>query len=222
MLHDIADHRTHHNAWPVRAQDRDRIATPCAVLASVLTLVETAQLVQRILAEAFPSTSFAISVANDGDGSQLAVGWTDGPRDLQVARLVMPLQAVRLADGGGRERVEHFMVTPAGRHTVQLAADRIALSRQFSDAAIAQALTRLASRCADWLTPEARAAMTVAAYRANLLHAFEIPGIHRTGDYRTGSNLQTDVDAMLAATTSTQGFPRSVTAARLFVRRDVH
>ena len=225
MIHNVADRRTRFSdpfRTQARVQPATSSATSSAVLASVLTLVDTAQLVQRILSEAFPSTSFDISVAKNEHGSQLAISWTDGPRDLQVARLVMPLQAVRLADGGRRERVEHFMLTPAGRHTVQLAADRIVLSRQFSDAAVARVLTRLASRYADHLKPEVCAGMTVAAYRANKLHAFEISGVHRTVDYRSGSNLQTDVDELLAATTTTQGFPRSLTAARLFVRRDAH
>lgn len=220
MLHDIAD-RPAHFTHPARAPRRES-ATPPAVLASVLTLVETAQLVQRILNEAFPETPFTVSVTRNEHGSQLMVGWTDGPRDLQVARLILPLQAIRLCDGGRHERVEHFMVTPAGRHTIRLAADRIALSRQFSDRAIEQALARLASRYADYLTADVRAAMTVAAYRADLLHGIQIHGVHRTGAHRSGSNLQTDVDALLDATTSVRGFPRSITAARLFVRRDVH
>ncbi|MCM3373191.1 hypothetical protein M3640_21255, partial [Bacillus velezensis] len=51
-----------------------------------------------------------------------------------------------LADGGRLERVEHFMLTSSGRRTVRLAADRIALSRQFSDRAVERVLTRLARR----------------------------------------------------------------------------
>ncbi|TCW78655.1 hypothetical protein C5O80_30540 [Burkholderia sp. SRS-46] len=221
MFHDIADHRLN-IAEPLQARTRPDPATAPAVLADVLTLVGTAQLVRQILREAFPVTAFSISVSENGRRSQLAIRWTDGPRDLQVARFVMPLQATRLTDGGKVERVEHFMLTPAGRQVVSLAADRIALCREFSDGAVERALARLASRYADYLAPDISAVMTVAGYRVGLLHALEIPGVHRAGARRSGATLQTDVDAMLAESTDTRGFPRSTTASRLFVRRDAH
>lgn len=206
----------------VRAHTGSVDATPPKVIADTLNLIETAQLVQTILGEAFPTTSFAIAVTKTGSGSHLTVDWTDGPRDLQVARLVLPLQATRVVDGGKVKRVEHFMLTSAGRLTVHLAADRIILSRQFSDHAIARAIERLAVRYADFLAPDFRAAMTVDAYRAGQLQVLEIFGVHRTGSRRSGSNVQMDVDAMLAETTDAHGFPRSLTAARVFVRRDTH
>lgn len=207
---------------PVRARSGSDVATPAAVTADTLNLVETVQLVQKILLEAFPRTSFAIAVTKKGTGSHLTVDWTDGPRDLQVARLVLPLQATRVVDGGKVRRVEHFMLTSAGRLTVHLAADRIILSRQFSDGAIERAIERLTVRYAEFLAPAVRAAMTVEGYRAGQLQLLEIFGVHRTGSRRSGSNVQMDVDAMLAETTDAHGFPRSVTGARLFVRRDTH
>ncbi|MGK8206744.1 LPD29 domain-containing protein [Burkholderia cenocepacia] len=206
----------------VRARTSSGAATPPKVIADTLNLIETAQLVQTILGEAFPTTSFAIAVAKKANGSHLTVDWTDGPRDLQVARLVLPLQATRVVDGGKVKRVEHFMLTSAGRLTVHLAADRIILSRQFSDHAIARAIERLAVRYADFLAPDIRAAMTVDDYRAGRLQLLEIVGVHRAGSRRSGANVQMDVDAMLAETTDAHGFPRSVTGARLFVRRDTH
>ncbi|KVM89665.1 hypothetical protein WT05_04085 [Burkholderia stagnalis] len=221
MFHNIADHRLN-IAEPLQARTRPDPATTPAVLADVLTLVGTAQLVQQILREAFPITAFSITVSESTRGTQLAIRWTDGPRDLQVARFVMPLQATRLADGGKVERVEHFMLTPAGRQVVTLAADRIALCREFSDGAVERALARLASRYADYLAPDICAVMTLAGYRAGRLQALEIPGVHRTGAHRSGATVQTDVDAMLAESTDARGFPRSTTAARLFVRRDAH
>ncbi|KVQ24259.1 LPD29 domain-containing protein [Burkholderia ubonensis] len=221
MRHAIVDHCSRH-ADPVRTRAFPDVATPPTVLADVLTLVDTAQLVQTILREAFPATLFAISVARNEHGSQLAIGWTDGPQDLQVARLVMPLQATRLADDGKVERVEHFILTPAGRQSIQLAAERITLSRQFSDRAIEQALARLASRYAGYLTLEIHATMTVDGYRAGQLQTLEILGVHQTGTRRSGSNVQTDLDEILAETTDAHGFPRSITAERLFVRIDVH
>ncbi|WP_232443870.1 LPD29 domain-containing protein [Burkholderia ubonensis] len=153
MFHNIADHRLN-IAEPVQARTRPDAATEAAVLADVLTLVGTAQMVQQILREAFPATAFALSVTENVRGTQLTIRWTDGPRDLQVARIVMPLQATRLVDGGKVERVEHFMLTPTGRQVVSLAADRIALCREFSDGAIERALARLASRYADYLAPD--------------------------------------------------------------------
>lgn len=98
----------------VRAHTSSVDATPPKVIADTLNLIETAQLVQTILGEAFPTTSFAIAVTKTGSGSPLMVDWTDGPRDLQVARLVLPLQATRVVDGGKVKRVEHFMLTSAG------------------------------------------------------------------------------------------------------------
>jgi hypothetical protein len=207
---------------PARARTCPDAATPAIALADTLTLVDTVQLVQTILHEAFPATSFSITVTKRGNGSQLAIDWMDGPRDLQVARLALPLQATRLANGGRVERVEHFMLTSSGRLTVHLAADRITLSRRFSDRAIEQVLERLALRYADLLPPDVRAMMTVDDYRAGRLQLVEVIGIHRTGSRRSGSNVQMDVDAMLAETTDAHGFPRSNTGARLFVRRDIH
>lgn len=221
MFHHIADRRTQ-NSESVRARGSRDSATAPAVLADVLTLVDTAQLVQTVLREGFPATSFAVRAAKSEHGTQLTIDWTDGPRDVQVARLVMPLQATRLADGGRVERVEHFMLTSSGRQTVCLAADRIALSRQFSDRAVERALARLASRYGDRLAPDVRASMTVDGYRAGNLQLLEVIGVHRAGSVRSGSNVQMDVAAMLAETSDVHGFPRSATAARLFVRRDVH
>ncbi|WP_318828386.1 LPD29 domain-containing protein [Burkholderia cepacia] len=206
----------------VRARTSSDVATPATVVADTLNLIETVQLVQTILDEAFPTTTFAIAITKKGQASHLTVDWTDGPRDLQVARLVLPLQATRVVDGGKVKRVEHFMLTSAGRLTVHLAADRIILSRQFSDDAIERAIERLTIRYADFLAPDVRAAMTVDGYRAGRLQLLEIFGVHRTGSRRSGSNVQMDVDAMLAETTDAHGFPRSLTAARLFVRRDTH
>ncbi|KUY72649.1 hypothetical protein WI25_12520 [Burkholderia cepacia] len=210
------------SAEPVRARTNSNVATPAHAIGDTLNLIETVQLVQTILCEAFPTTSFSISVTKNGNGSHLTIDWTDGPRDLQVARLVLPLQATRLVDGGKVKRVEHFMLTSAGRLTVHLAADRITLSRQFSDGAIARALERLAVRYSDHLAPDVRAAMTIDGYRAGRLQQLEVFGVHRTGSRRSGSNVQVDVDAMLAEATDAHGFPRSITGARLFVRRDTH
>ncbi|VWD44734.1 hypothetical protein BCO18175_07160 [Burkholderia contaminans] len=221
MMH-TTENRSSRSTEVARARTGSDAATPAIVLADTLTLVDTVQLVQTILHEAFPATSFPITVTKRGNGSQLAIDWMDGPRDLQVARLVLPLQATRLANGGRVERVEHFMLTSSGRLTVHLAADRITLSRQFSDRAIEQALERLALRYADRLAPDVRAMMTVDDYRAGRLQLLEVIGVHRTGSCRSGSNVQTDVDAMLAETTDAHGFPRSATAASLFVRREIH
>ncbi|KVN20733.1 MULTISPECIES: LPD29 domain-containing protein [unclassified Burkholderia] len=221
MFHHIADRRTHISE-PVCTRASSDVATHPAVLADTLTLVETTQLVQTVLREAFPATSFVVSAALKEHSTQLTIGWTDGPRDRQVARLVMPMQATRLADGGRVERVEHFMLASTGWQTVRLAADRIALRRQFSDRAVEQALARLALRYADYLAPDVRATMTVAEYRSGHLQLLEVIGVHRTGSYRSGSNVHVDVETMLAEMTNTHGFPRSATASRLFVRRDVH
>ncbi|MEX3629513.1 MAG: hypothetical protein VB138_08525, partial [Burkholderia sp.] len=88
--------------------------------------------------------------------------------------------------------------------------------------ALTMVLTRLASRYGDFLSPEVRETMTVAAYRAGALKTVEIPGVHRIGEHRSGCTLQSNVDAMLGEMTDRHGFPRSATAARLFVRRDTH
>ncbi|UVS88285.1 LPD29 domain-containing protein [Burkholderia glumae] len=191
-------------------------------LVTVLTLVDTAQLVQKILGEAFPSCAFAVSVHSTGAGTLLDVAWTDGPRADQVGRFVHPLQARRLAHGGRAVAVEHFTLTPVGYRTVRLAADRISLTRAFSDAAVERALTACERRYRDRLSPDDRAAMTVERYRAGALCGVEIEGVHRTGGQRTGSCLQSDVDEILCGGTDVTGVPRSPTAAALFARSDVH
>ncbi|MGS1024194.1 hypothetical protein GAS19_30380 (plasmid) [Burkholderia glumae] len=191
-------------------------------LVTVLTLVDTAQLVQKILGEAFPSCAFVVSVHSTGSGTLLDVAWTDGPRADQVGRVVHPLQARRLANGGCAVAVEHFTLTPAGYRTVRLAADRISLTRAFSNAGVERALTACERRYRDRLSPDDRAAMTVERYRAGALSGVEIDGVHRTGGKRTGSCLQSDVDEILCGGTDVTGFPRSPTAAALFARSDVH
>ncbi|ALK35212.1 LPD29 domain-containing protein [Burkholderia plantarii] len=212
-------------ALPTRRVDKDVGATavqqPLA-LVTVLTLVDTVQLVQKILGEAFPSCAFAVSVHSTDAGTLLDVSWTDGPRVDQVGRFVNPLQARRLGAGGSTVAVEHFALTPVGCHVVRLAADRVSLTRAFSDAAVERALNVVERRYRERLSPDSRAALSVASYRAGVLCGVEVEGVHRVGAKRTGSCLQSDIDEILSASTDVAGFPRSPTAAGLFVRRDVH
>lgn len=114
------------------------------------------------------------------------------------------------------------MLTPKGSQTVQLAADRISLSRQHSDASVRSALETLEERYRGRLAPDHRSQLTVAAYRAGELSGVELEGVHRVRATRIGACLQCDVDTLLADSTDVVGFPRSPTASGLFVRRDVH
>ncbi len=191
-------------------------------LVTVMTLIDTAQLVQKILREAFPASVFAVAAHTSGGSTLLDVSWTDGPREDQVARFVHPLQARRTATNGRVALVEHFTLTPKGSQTVQLAADRISISRQHSDAAVQAALDTFEERYRERLAPDHRTLLTVAAYRAGELSGIELEGIHRMGATRIGACIQCDVDTLLADSTDVVGFPRSPTAAGLFVRRDVH
>ncbi|WP_186098553.1 LPD29 domain-containing protein [Burkholderia gladioli] len=191
-------------------------------LVTVMTLIDTAQLVQTILREAFPATAFAVSIHTTGGATLLDVAWTDGPRADQVARFVHPLQARRVGADGRACLVEHFTLTSKGCQTVQLAADRISLTRGFSDASIGAALEVLEARYRDRLAPDHRTLLTVGAYRAGALRGVELEGIHRIGATRVGACLQCDIDTRLADSTDVVGFPRSPTAAALFVRRDMH
>ncbi|MGS1024089.1 LPD29 domain-containing protein [Burkholderia glumae] len=212
-------------AAPARRVEKEAAVTAVQQplpLVTVLTLVDTAQLVQKILGEAFPSRAFAVSLHSTTAGTLLDVSWTDGPRADQVGRFVHPLQARRLANGGRAVAVEHFTLTPAGYHTVRLAADRISLYRVFSDAAVERALSVCERRYRGRLSPDDREAMTVERYRAGALCGVEIEGVHRAGGKRTGGCLQSDVDEILCGGTDVTGFPRSPTAAALFARSDVH
>ncbi|WP_186072314.1 DUF932 domain-containing protein [Burkholderia gladioli] len=110
----------------------------------------------------------------------------------------------------------------ASMAAVKLTQDRISITRGYSDAAIEAAITLLEARYRDRLSPDYRTLLTVEAYRAGALRGVELEGIHRMGAERIGACLQCDVDTLLANSTDVVGFPRSPTAAGLFVRRDVH
>lgn len=74
------ENRSSRSTEAARTRTSPDAATHAAVLADTLTLIETVQLVQTILHEAFPATSFAITVTKRGNGSQLTIDWWTAPR----------------------------------------------------------------------------------------------------------------------------------------------
>ncbi|SDG93669.1 hypothetical protein SAMN05216466_106113 [Paraburkholderia phenazinium] len=187
--------------------------TPQA-LKTVLTLVQTAQLVQTVLREAFPSIVFLVEAHRDANGARLHVEWTDGPREQQVSKLLLPLQAAHPGTFGGSTPVEHFRLTDNGPQRVRLGAARITVTRKFSDTLVGNVLQRLAHRHATRLTPEQRAGLTAEAFRKGALMAVVLYGVHWAGN-----SLHSDVETALHEHTDVQGYPRSATAAGLFVRK---
>ncbi|HDR8943117.1 TPA: hypothetical protein QDB15_000045 [Burkholderia vietnamiensis] len=189
-------------------------ATSPEALKTVLTLVETAQLVQQVLREAFPATGFYVKTQRDANGARLHVEWTDGPREQQVSKLLLPLQSSTPGQWGGTTPVEHFRLTAQGPKRVRLGADRITLKRKFSDGLVGNVLQRLAHRHVGRLDPETRKLLTVESFKKGALMAVVLYGVHFGGN-----TLQHDVETALHAHTDVQGFPRSTTAAGLFVRK---
>ncbi|MCA8148126.1 LPD29 domain-containing protein [Burkholderia vietnamiensis] len=189
-------------------------ATSPEALKTVLTLVETAQLVQQVLREAFPATGFYVKTQRDANGARLHVEWTDGPREQQVSKLLLPLQSSTPGQWGGTTPVEHFRLTAQGPQRVRLGADRITLKRKFSDGLVGNVLQRLAHRHVGRLDPETRKLLTVESFKKGALMAVVLYGVHFGGN-----TLQHDVETALHAHTDVQGFPRSATAAGLFVRK---
>ena len=189
-------------------------ATSPAVLANVLSLVETAQVVQQILAESFGKTRFYVKTQQADTNTRINVEWVDGPSEKQVLKLLLPLQASTPGTFGGLVPVEHFRVTPTGPQTLTLGADRITVKRGFSAGLISSILQRLAHRHAGRIDPETRKLLTVESFKKGALVAVVLFGIHFAGN-----SLHTDVETALQAHTDVQGFPRSATAAGIFVRK---
>lgn len=189
-------------------------ATAPEALKTVLTLVETAQLVQQVLREAFPGTGFYVKTQRDANGARLHVEWTDGPRELQVTKLLAPLQSSTPGTFGGKTPVEHFRLTPTGPQRLRLGADRITVKRKFSDRLVGNVLQRLAHRHAARLNPEVRKLLTVESFKKGALMAVVLYGVHFAGN-----TFHHDVETALHDHTDVHGVPRSATAAGLFVRK---
>ncbi|MCA8287567.1 LPD29 domain-containing protein [Burkholderia vietnamiensis] len=189
-------------------------ATTPEALKTVLTLVETAQLVQQVLREAFPATGFYVKTQRDANGARLHVEWTDGPREQQVNKLLLPLQSATPGQWGGTSPVEHFRLTAQGPQRVRLGAGRITVKRKFSDGLVGSVLQRLAHRHVGRLDPETRKLLTVESFKKGALVAVALYGVHFAGN-----SLHTDVESALHDHTDVQGYPRSATAAGLFVRK---
>lgn len=189
-------------------------ATSPEALKTVLTLVETAQLIQQVLREAFPGTGFYVKTQRDANSARLHVEWTDGPRELQVTQLLAPLQSSTSGTFGGKTSVEHFRLTAQGPQSVRLGADRITVKRKFSDGLVGNVLQRLAHRHFGRMDPETRKLLTVESFKKGALMAVVLYGVHFGGH-----TLQHDVETALHAHTDVQGFPRSATAASIFARK---
>ena len=189
-------------------------ATSPEALKTFLTLVESAQLVQQVLREAFPATGFYVKTQRDANGARLHVEWTDGPREQQVSKLLLPLQSSTPGQWGGKTPVEHFRLTAQGPQRVRLGADRITLRRKFSDGLVGSVLQRLAHRHAARLNPELRKHLTVESFKKGALMAVVLYGVHFAGN-----TFHHDVETALHDHTDAHGVPRSATAAGLFVRK---
>ncbi|MBB2981595.1 MULTISPECIES: hypothetical protein [Burkholderiaceae] len=196
-------------------------ATSPAVLTNVLTLVETAQLVQQVLSESFGKTGarFYVKTQQTDGNTRLFVEWMDGPAEAQVNKLLLPLQASTQGQWGGTAPAEHFRLTAQGPQKIVLAADRIIVKRSFSGGLIGSVLQRLAHRHAARLNPEIRKLLTVENFKRGALLGVLIYGVHWA---EAGNSLHTDVETALHAHTDVQGFPRSATAASIFARKPLN
>ncbi|WP_257755232.1 LPD29 domain-containing protein [Burkholderia glumae] len=134
-------------------------------LNTVLTLVETAQLVLDVMAEAFPGVPVFVKTRQADDQTRIHVEWTDGPTEQQVKKLLLPLQSSTPGQWGGTTPVEHFRLTAQGPQRVQLTADRITVRRRFSDGLVTSVLQRLAHRHVGRLDPETRKLLTVESFK---------------------------------------------------------
>ncbi|HDR9033362.1 TPA: hypothetical protein QDB07_000811 [Burkholderia vietnamiensis] len=193
---------------------RVETATSPAALANVLSLVETAQLVQQVLGESFCKTRFYVKTQQADTHTRIHVEWVDGPTEQQVSKILLPLQSATPGTFGGLTPVEHFRITPTGPQKLTLAADRITVKRGFSAGLITNVLQRLAHRHAGRIDPETRKLLTVEAFRKGALATVVLFGIHFAGN-----SLATDVETALHAHSDVQGFPRSATASAIFTRK---
>jgi hypothetical protein len=68
-------------------------------IARHVPLDEVAELVRRVLGEAYPDTAFDISTKLDEDFKAIHVHWTDGPPTLDVDKLTRIFEGSRWTDG---------------------------------------------------------------------------------------------------------------------------
>lgn len=103
---------------------------------SEFTCAETAGVVRRALAAAFPGTRFKVRTNRYAGGASIRVTWTDGPAEAAVNPLLARFRSGDdLAAGHAPERPAHRDGSGAG---VRYGADRITLHRLLSDAYHAQ------------------------------------------------------------------------------------
>lgn len=191
-------------------------ATSPEALANVLTLIETAQMVQQIVREMWPTTAFYVKTRQAEQQTRIHVEWVDGPTEQQVSKVLLPLQASTPGTFGDLNAVEHFRLTAQGPQRLTLGADRITVRRRFSDGLVTSVLQRLAHRHTGRMSPEVRKLMTVEAFKKGALATVVLFGVHFAGN-----SLHTDVETALHAHSDVRGFPRSATAAAIFVRKPI-
>lgn len=108
-----------------------------------ISVVESAKLIRQALKESFPGVKFSVKSSSYSGGSSIRVSWVDGPASALVNGVVSPFK------GGYFDGMIDYAGSVYAKldgESVQFLADHVSLSREYSDAKIAQAIRFLAGK----------------------------------------------------------------------------
>lgn len=178
-----------------------------------LTCADTAKLVRQALKEAFPGVRFSVRGKTYSGGASLRVEWLDGPNVAQVEAVACHFEASYFdASIDYRGSIRHMM----DGQQVQLGADSINCTREYSDAAVQAAIDRVFRRYAGDFSEAGIGKPTVEQWRTGKLWDVHLPSLHQFGN----QSVMADVNAALYKNSDRMKVEHSKTAARVFVSHD--
>ncbi|WP_205183678.1 LPD29 domain-containing protein [Burkholderia sp. LMG 13014] len=182
-----------------------------------LSCAETAKLVRAALKEAFPGVKFGVRSSTYSMGASISVRWMDGPNTKQVDAVVSVFEGSYF-DGSidYKGSVHHMTTTPDGFQRVNMGADSVHTSREYSDAAIARACEAVYRRFRGNFDADGLECPTVEQYRTGALWRTRLTGLHGWNN----RNIQDEVNEALYKHSFVLAVRKSATAGRYFVTHD--
>jgi len=132
-----------------------------------LSAADTAKLVRKALAEAFPGVKFSVRSKTYSGGASIDVRWTDGPNSKQVEAVAKRFEG---SDFDGMIDLKSSLPTMFEGRRVRFGADFVFCTREFSDALVSKALASTARKWGVEQIP------TVADWKAGRLNGANLGG----------------------------------------------
>lgn len=132
-------------------------------MSKYLSCAETAKMVRKALAEAFPGVKFSVRSSVYAGGASIRVNWIDGPNTKQVEGIAETFSGSYF---DGMIDYKGAIRNMIGGEVVRFGADFIFCNREHSDAAIERAILAVKRR---WGAREYTVEPTVANFRNNRL-----------------------------------------------------